>query len=83
MASGARCQVRGAHASRYRGVLGLEGQLSQQTPHGVNVVEAGKTLRGAPRAFDGGHQQRRGRTHWLIMFVLNANKPFASDATFE
>jgi len=21
--------------------------------------------------------------HWLIMFVLDANKPFASDATFE
>ena len=26
----------------------LEGQLSQQTPHGVNVVEAGKTLAGGP-----------------------------------
>ena len=43
--------------------LVLEGQLSQQTPHGVNVVEAGKTLAGGPRrASDGGHQQRRGRT---------------------
>ncbi len=41
----------------------LEGQLSQQTPHGVNVVEAGKTLAGgARRGSDGGHQQRRGRT---------------------
>ena len=41
----------------------LEGQLSQKTPHGVNVVEAGKTLAGgAAGGSDGGHQQRRGRT---------------------
>ena len=62
----------------------LEGQLSQKTPHGVNVVEAGKTLAGgAPEdpmevTSSGGEE-----LHWLIMFVLDANKPFASDATFE
>ena len=28
--------------------LVLKGQLSQQTPQGVNVVEAGKTLAGGP-----------------------------------
>ena len=62
----------------------LEGQLSQQTPHGVNVVEAGKTLAGGPPedpmevTSSGGEE-----LHWLIMFVLDANKPFASDATFE
>ena len=64
--------------------LVLEGQLSQQTPHGVNVVEAGKTLAGgAPEdpmevTSSGGEE-----LHWLIMFVLDANKPFASDAAFE
>lgn len=64
--------------------LVLEGQLSQQTPHGVNVVEAGKTLAGGPAEHpmevtsSGGEE-----LHWLIMFVLDANKPFASDATFE
>ena len=64
--------------------LVLEGQLSQQTPHGVNVVEAGKTLAGgAPEdpmevTSSGGEELQ-----WLIMFVLDANKPFASDATFE
>ena len=62
----------------------LEGQLSQKTPHGVNVVEAGKTLAGGPAedpmevTSSGGEE-----LHWLIMFVLDANKPFASDATFE
>lgn len=64
--------------------LVLEGQLSQQTPHGVNVVEAGKTLAGGPAEHpmevtnSGGEE-----LHWLIMFVVDANKPFASDATFE
>jgi quercetin dioxygenase-like cupin family protein len=62
----------------------LEGQLSQQTPHGVNVVEAGKTLAGGPAEHpmevtsSGGEE-----LHWLIMFVVDANKPFASEATFE
>jgi hypothetical protein len=58
--------------------------LSQQTPHGVNVVDAGRTLPGGPAEHpmevtnSGGEE-----LHWLIMFVLDANKPFASDATFE
>lgn len=64
--------------------LVLKGQLSQQTPHGVNVVEAGKTLAGGPAEHpmevtnSGGEE-----LHWLIMFVVDANKPFASDAKFE
>lgn len=64
--------------------LVLKGQLSQQTPHGVNVVEAGKTLAGGPAEHpmevtnSGGEELR-----WLIMFVVDANKPFASDAKFE
>lgn len=62
----------------------LEGQLSQQTPHGVNVVEAGKTLAGGPpedpmEVSNSGSEE----LHWLIMFVLDAKKPFASDTTFE
>lgn len=64
--------------------LVLEGQLSQQTQHGVNVVEAGKTLAGGPAEHpmevtnSGGEE-----LHWLIMFVVDANKPFASDAKFD
>jgi len=64
--------------------LVLEGQLSQQTPHGVNVVGAGQTLAGGPAEHpmevtnSGGEELR-----WLIMFVVDANKPFASDAQFE
>jgi quercetin dioxygenase-like cupin family protein len=62
----------------------LKGQLSQQTPHGVNVVEAGKTLAGGPvehpmEVTNSGGEE----LHWLIMFVVDANKPFASDAKFE
>jgi quercetin dioxygenase-like cupin family protein len=62
----------------------LEGQLSQKTPHGVNVVDAGKTLAGgAPEhpmevTSSGGEE-----LHELIMFVVDANKPFLSPATFE
>ena len=56
----------------------LKGQLSQKTPHGVNVVEAGKTLAGGPAEHpmeitsSGG-----GELHWLIMFVVDANRPFS------
>ena len=62
----------------------LEGQLSQQTPHGVNIVEAGKTLAGGPAEHPMEVTSSGGeKLHWLIMFVLDANKPFASEATFE
>ena len=82
---GARRQVRAHTHPGTEGVLGvLEVQLSQQTPHGVNVVEAGKTLAGGPaehpmEVTNSGTDE----LHWLIMFVVDANKPFASDATFE
>jgi quercetin dioxygenase-like cupin family protein len=62
----------------------LKGQLSQKTPHGVNVVDAGETLAGgAPEhpmevTSSGGEE-----LHELIMFVVDANKPFLSPATFE
>ncbi|MDT5236211.1 MAG: hypothetical protein QOF47_2198 [Mycobacterium sp.] len=64
--------------------LVLKGQLSQRTPHGVNVVEAGETLAGgAPEhpmevTSSGGEE-----LHELIMFVVDANKEFLSPATFE
>jgi hypothetical protein len=69
-------------AVAYAGPLNL--QLSQQTPNGVNVVEAAETLAGGPAEHpmevtsSGGEE-----LHWLIMFVVDANKPFASEATFE
>ena len=62
----------------------LEGQLSQKTPHGVNVVDAGETLAGGDPAdpmevTSSGTEELRE----LIMFVVDANKPFSSPAAFE
>ena len=64
--------------------LVLKGQLSQQTPHGVNIVEAGKTLAGGPaehpmEVTNSGADE----LHWLVMFVVDPSKPFASDAKFD
>ena len=64
--------------------LVLEGQLSQKTPRGVNVVDAGETLAGgdpadAMEVTSSGTEELRE----LIMFVVDANKPFSSPAAFE
>jgi hypothetical protein len=62
----------------------LEGQLSQKTAHGVNVVEAGETLAGGaaghPMEVTSSGEQDLDE---LIMYVVDANKPFQSPAKFE
>jgi hypothetical protein len=62
----------------------VAGRLSQRTPHGVSHVEAGSTMNGhapdmAMEVFNGG----TGDLTALIMFVVDATRPFSSPAKFE
>jgi hypothetical protein len=61
----------------------VAGRLGQRTPHGVSYVEAGQTMNGhAPgmpmEVFNGGTSELTA----LIMFVVDASKPFSVPATF-
>lgn len=60
----------------------IAGQLGQKTPHGVAHVEAGHTMNGHAadmpmQVFNGGTTELTA----LIMFVVDANKPFSVPAT--
>jgi quercetin dioxygenase-like cupin family protein len=62
----------------------VDGRLGQRTPHGVVHVEAGNTMNGhAPNmpmeVFNAG----TGELTALIMFVVDATKPFSVPAKFE
>jgi hypothetical protein len=62
----------------------LTGRLSQKTPHGVNHAEAGKTMNGhgadmPMEVFSSG----TGELHALVMFVIDATRPFSSPAKFD
>ena len=62
----------------------VTGQLGQRTPHGVNHVEAGHTMNGHPagmamEVFNSGTTELDA----LIMFVVDATKPFSVPAKFE
>jgi quercetin dioxygenase-like cupin family protein len=62
----------------------IEGRLGQRTPHGVSYVEESQTMNGhqagmAMQVFNGGTSELTA----LIMFVVDATKPFSSPATFE
>jgi quercetin dioxygenase-like cupin family protein len=62
----------------------VAGRLGQRTPHGVNNVEAGHTMNGHPadtvmEVFNSGTTDLTA----LIMFVVDATKPFSSPAKFE
>jgi len=59
----------------------VAGRLGQRTPHGVNHVEAGHTMNGHPadmpmEVFNSGTTELAA----LIMFVVDATKPFSSPA---
>ena len=59
----------------------VEGRLGQRTVQGVNYVEAGQTMNGksadvAMEVFNGGTSELTA----LIMFVVDATKPFSSPA---
>ncbi len=60
----------------------LDGKLGQRTPHGVSYVEAGNTMNGhmaemPMEVFNGGATDLSA----LIMFVVDATKPFSVPAT--
>ena len=62
----------------------LAGQLSQRTPHGVSRVEAGQAMNG--HGPDMTMQLTSSGTtdlDQLVLFVVDANRPFSSPASFE
>jgi quercetin dioxygenase-like cupin family protein len=62
----------------------LAGETSQKTPHGVSRVGAGQTMVGHPADMPM-QVSNSGTTdlHSLVMFVVDAAKPFSSPAKFE
>jgi len=61
----------------------LSGQLSQKTPKGVSTVDAGQTMIGIPDTPMEVSSSGTTDLHELIMFVVDAGKPFSSPATLE
>jgi hypothetical protein len=62
----------------------LKGQLSQKTPHGMARVEAGQSLNGhAPGMAMQLTSTGAGDLEQLVMFVVDADKPFSSPASFD
>ena len=62
----------------------LRGQLSQRTPHGVRRVDAGQTMNGHDPNIP--MQLTSSGTvdlDQLVLFVVDASKPFSSPATFD
>lgn len=62
----------------------ISGRLGQRTPQGVSYVDAGGTMNGHPagttmEVFNGGTTDLTA----LIMFVVDATKPFSQPAKFE
>jgi len=62
----------------------MTGRLGQRTPHGVSHVEAGQTMPGhgpgvPMEVFSSGTTELNA----LVMFFLDATKPFSSPAKFE
>ena len=62
----------------------LTGELSQRTPDGVRRVEAGHSMAGhAPGMVMEVSSTGTSDLSALVMFVVDANKPFSSPAKFE
>lgn len=61
----------------------LSGQLTQKTPKGVSSVDAGQTMVGIPDTPMEVSSSGTTDLHELIMFVVDASKPFSSPATLE
>lgn len=62
----------------------LSGRLGQRTPHGVNYAEAGQAMNGhgadmAMEVFSAGTSD----LDQLVMFVVDATRPFSPPAKFE
>ena len=61
----------------------LSGELTQKTPDGVNIVKAGETMPGKPDTPMEVSSSGTTDLHELIMFVVDATKPFSSPATLD
>ncbi len=62
----------------------LAGQLSQKTPRGVAVVEAGGTMPGlGPATTMEVSSTGTADLHALVMFIVDATQPFSSPAHFD
>ena len=61
----------------------LSGQLTQKTPKGVYVLEAGDTMTGQPDTPMEVSSSGTTELRELIMFVVDASKPFSSPATLD
>ncbi len=62
----------------------LAGRLGQRTPHGVGYADAGQTMNGhgadmAMEVFSAGTSD----LDQLVMFMVDATRPFSSSAKFE
>ena len=62
----------------------LKGQLTQRTPHGLSRVEAGNVMNGhEPGMVMQLESTGSERLEQLVMFVVDADKPFSAPARFE
>ena len=61
----------------------LSGELTQKTPDGVHIVGAGETMPGHPDIPMEVSSSGATDLHELIMFVVDATKPFSSPATLD
>ena len=63
--------------------LVLSGQLTQHTPYGMHVLNAGATMPGVPDQAMEIHSTGDEELRELIMFVVDPSRPFAEDATLN
>ena len=61
----------------------LSGELTQKTPEGVHIVKAGETMPGHPDMPMEVSSSGTTDLHELIMFVVDATRPFSSPATLD
>ena len=63
--------------------LVLSGQLTQHTPYGMHVLNAGATMPGVPDQAMEIHSTGDEELRELIMFVVDPSRPFAEEATLN
>ncbi len=63
--------------------LVLSGQLTQHTPYGMHVLNAGATMPGVPDQAMEIHSTGDEELRELIMFIVDPSRPFAEDAALN
>ena len=61
----------------------LSGQLTQQTPYGMHVLNAGATMPGVPDQAMEVHSTGEEELRELIMFIVDPSRPFAEEASLN